>query len=60
VTDDEEARTERLQEAVARMMVDAIKLAAVVHPDASPEMRLVLAKLILKKACAVLAVGEGN
>ena len=60
MTDDEEARTVRLQEAVARTIVDALKLAGVVHPDANGEMRLVLAKLILKKACAVLASGEGN
>jgi hypothetical protein len=56
VTDAE--RQDAFENAVARIMAEAVRLAGECHPGASYEMRLVLAKLIAKRAVLVIQMLE--
>ena len=51
-------RQDMFESAVAKVMAESLKLAGECHPGASYEMRLVLAKLIAKRAVIVISMLE--
>jgi hypothetical protein len=56
VTDAE--RQDAFENAVARVMAECVRLAGECHPGCSYELRLVLAKLIARKAAVLIEMLE--
>lgn len=54
-----EERTELLEQAVAELMAKAMEKAGPMVEGKDPELRMIMAKLLLKKAALILGFGEG-